>query len=111
MFSLDDVDAPETPRATLSVFPAGSDVAVVFSATPNDWHFVRVYCHRIFTSESYFQKYLLSKLILQSCDNFVISPQYFDSLTPDAKVAIGSYFVDTIIKNAVNHEDCRLFLF
>jgi hypothetical protein len=111
MFSLDDIDAPETPRVTLSVFPVGADVAVIFSGTRDDWPFVGVYLHRLLSSESYFQKYQLSKLVLQSCDNFVIAPQYFDSLSQDARDALCTFYVDTIIENAENHEDERLYLF
>ena len=111
MFSLDDVDAPDTPRVTLSVFPAGPDVVVVFSAVPNDAPFVTTYLDRILTSDGHFQKYLLSKLILQSCDNFVVSPRYFDSLTQDRKDAICQFCVDTILENSEEHEDAGLYLF
>jgi hypothetical protein len=111
MFSLDDVDAPETPRVTLSIFPADSDVAVVFSATPNDAPFVDAYLHRLLSSRSHFQKYLLSKLVLQSCDNFVIEPQYYDAMPQDRKDAICDFYVNTILENAEGHEDDRLYLF
>lgn len=111
MFSLDDVDAPETPRVTLSVFPSGPDVTVACSALPHDAPFVRTYLDRILSSESYFQKYLLSKLILQSCDNFVMAPTYYDALTQDRKDAICEFYVDTILENAEDHEDERLYLF
>lgn len=111
MFSLDEVDAPETPRVTLSVFPTESDVAVVFSAIPSDSPYVDTYLHRLLTSESYLQKYLLSKLILQSCDNFVIDPQYYDSMPQDRKDAICQFYVNTILETAEDHEDARLYLF
>ncbi len=111
MFSLDDVEAPETPRATLSIFPTGSDVAVVFSAIQADVPYVDARLQRLLTSESYYQKYLLSKLILQSCENFVIDPRYYDSLTPDRKDAICQFYVSTIFEKAEDHSDERLYLF
>ena len=111
MFSLDDVDAPETPRVTLSIYPTESDVAVVFSATPGDAPFVAAYLHRLFTSESYYQKYLLSKLVLQSCDNFIIHPLYYDSMQGEQKKAICQFYIDTVLSNAEDYEDERLFLF
>ena len=67
--------------------------------------------NRVLESNSYFQKYLLSKLVLQSCDNFVIAPQYYDALSQDVKNAICRFYVDTILKNAENHDDKRLYLF
>jgi hypothetical protein len=111
MFSLDDVDAPETPRVTLSIYPSGDDVVVVFSATSSDASFVAAYLDRILRSDGQFQKYLLSKLILHSCDNFVMVPSYYDSLPQDQKDAICQFYVDTIQVNAEDHEDQRLYLF
>ena len=111
LFSLDAVDAPETPRATLTVFPIRTDVAVVLSAIPRDAPFVSAYLQRLLSSQSYFQKYLLSKLILESCENFVIAPQYYDSMLPERKEAICQFFTNTMFKNSVDHEDERLYLF
>jgi hypothetical protein len=111
MFSLDDVDAPETPRVTLSVFPMETDVAAVFSSIPDDAQFVRVYLDRILNSDGHYQKYLLSKLILQCCDNFVIDPQYYDQLPQESKNALVQFYVDTLETNAEEHEDLRLYLF
>ena len=111
LFSLDEVDAPKTPRVALSVFPIDTNVAVIFSSIPCDAVYVNTYLHRILTSESYHQKYLLSKLILQSCDNFVMSPKYFELMPQDQKDAICQFFIDTILRNAEDHEDKRLYLF
>jgi len=111
MFSLDDVDAPKTPRVTLSVFPVDTDVMVAFSAVPNDAPFVATYLDRLLSSDGYFQKYLLSKLILQCCDNFVLAPTYYEALTQDRKDSLRQFYVDTILENAEDHEDERLYLF
>lgn len=111
MFSLDDVPAPETPRVTLSVFPINNAVAIIFSATQSDTPFVSSYLSCIVAAESHYQKYLLSKLILQSCDNFVIAPHYFDAMPQTQKNAIGQFYADTILKNAEDYEDEKLFLF
>lgn len=111
MFSLDDMDAPETPRVTLSVYPIESDVAVVFSATPNDAPFMDTYLQRLLISEPYYQKYLLSKLILQFCDNFVIDPQHYNSMPKEQKKAIDRFYIGTAFSNNEDYENERLFLF
>jgi hypothetical protein len=111
MFSLDDVDAPETPRLALSVFPAGSGVAAVFSFTHDDAPYVLGYLRRLLASEPNFQKYQLSKLVLQSCDNFVVDPRYWESLPTDNREAITQFYVDTLNDNLDDHEDQRLYLF
>jgi hypothetical protein len=111
MFSLDDVAAPETQRVTLSVFPIDNAVVAAFSSTQRDTPFVKSYLSRIFAAEPYYQKYLLSKLILQSCDNFVFTPDYFNALSQAQKDAIVQFYTATLFKNADDHEDENLFLF
>ena len=111
MFSLDDIDAPETPRVTLNVYPSDGDVVAAFAATTGDAPHVTGYLNRIFTADGYYQKYLLSKLILQSCDNFAIAPKYYDALSQKRKDALCQFYVDTIQNNAEHHEDERLYLF
>jgi hypothetical protein len=111
MFSLDDIDAPETPRVTLNLWPTTTGVTVVFSAVTNDAQFVAGYLDRILTSHGGAQKLLLSKLILQSCDNFVMAPSYYESLSAERKASICDFYVQTILQNAEDHMDDRLFVF
>ncbi len=111
MFSLDNLDAPETPRVTLSVFPSGEDVVIVFSAITSDASIVSPHIDRILTSDGFFQKYLLSKLILQSCENFVLAPSYYNSMTQDRKNTLCKFFVDTVLDNTEGHEHEYLYLF
>lgn len=111
MISLDEIDAPETPRVTLNVYPNDRDVVVVFSATATDAPFVVSYLNRILMADGFYQKYLLSKLILQFCENFIIAPKYYDSLTQERKDAIQDFFIDSVQQNAENREDYRLYLF
>jgi len=78
---------------------------------PADAPFVTTYLNRILTAHGHFQKYLLSKLILQSCDNVALAPKYHDSLSQDRKDALCQFYVDTIQENAEDYEDERLYLF
>ena len=112
LFSLDDVDAPETPRVSLSVFHIDTNsVAVVFTATPRDARLVDLYLDRILSSELHLQKYLISKLILQSCENFVIDPLYYDSMTKGQQEVIHQFCNRTMHRNADDFDDERLYLF
>lgn len=111
LFSLDDVGAPDLPRVALNVFPRQNDVVAIFSTTPRDDPFVSTYLQRLLDSEPHLQKYLLSKLVLQHCDNFVVHPHYFASLNDERQSAICRFFADTIARNQCDHEDRRLFLF
>ncbi|MEN8251285.1 MAG: hypothetical protein ABFS32_20305 [Bacteroidota bacterium] len=108
---MDEIDVTETPRLTLSLFPANGNVLVAFSFVENVAPYVNTYLDRILSSDGYYQKYLLSKLILQSCENFVISPTYYNALSQDHKDALLKFFVDTIEGNDSDHEDENLYLF
>jgi hypothetical protein len=92
-------------------YPHGGDVIVTFSAISADAPFVRTYLNRILNSNGHFQKYLLSKLVLQSCDNFVMVPSYYDSLPQASKDSLHQFYVDTLFANEEDHENERLYLF
>ena len=111
LFSLDDARAPVLPRVALSLFPRGDDVAVVFSALRRDASFMDEYIHRIRTAEAYLQRYLLTKLIVQNCDNFVISPDYYDGMSQERRDAIRHYSARTVLSNDEEHEDPAVYLF
>lgn len=111
LFSLDDARAPVLPRAALSLFPSGDDVAVVFSALRRDTPFMDEYTHRIRTAEPYLQRYLLTRLIVQNCDNFVISPDYYDGMSRERRDAIRHYSARTVLYNDEEHEDSAIYLF
>lgn len=111
LFSLDDACAPVLPRVALSLFPRCNDVAVVFSALPRDTPSMDEYIHRIRTSEAHLQRYLLTKLIVQNCDNFVIHPDYYDGMSPERRNAIRHYSARTVLRNDEEHEDPAVYLF
>ena len=111
MFSLDEVEAPETPRATLNIYPAGQDVIAVVSSTAADRPYVAPLVSRIVTAEGHYQKYLLSRLVLQRTSNFVLAPSHFDTLTATQKQAMCQYFVDTFIDDYDDRDDHNLYLF
>lgn len=111
LFSLDEIIAPDTPRVILNVYPSDNNVIVLFSTIKSDEPFVSKYLRRILTSSGYYQKYLLSKLILQSCDNFVLSPEYFESFSQERKNVVCNYFINTMTKNDEKYENKLLYLF
>lgn len=111
MFSLDHIEADETPRLTLTVAPRSGATDVVFSALPRDAGHAFRYIDPILQNRDHFQKYLLSKLVLQSCDNFVLAPAHFDQWPDKKKTIIRDYFVRTIHYNDEDFDDAELYLF
>jgi hypothetical protein len=99
-------------RVTLNVLPLGNtESAAVFSYLPRDADLVRSGLDRILSSEGVYQKYLLSKLILNNCENFVVSPAYFDQWSAAKLRAITDYFTETLTAGKLDLEDQNLYLF
>lgn len=99
-------------RVTLNVLPlVRTESAVVFSYLPADADPVISGLDRILSSEGEYQKYLLSKLILNNCENFVVSPAYFDQWSAEKRSAITDYFAETLTAGKLDLENHNLYLF
>ena len=113
--SLTSDDTLRTPddvaRVAVNVFPRGRDMVAVFSyLTDEKRHACQLHAEISIASGDY-QKYALSRLLLRCCENFVISPDYFDRMSEQKKNAIKGFFLSTISKNDTETQDENLFLF
>ena len=106
-----DLGIVGSPTFTLNVFPIAQGTMISFSTIRQHGNRVFAYVDRILSSHSWLQKYLLSKLILQSCDNFVVNPGYYDSMSEAKREAILAFYGHTGIENDEGYEDENLFLF
>lgn len=99
-------------RVALNVVPLSTtESAAVFSYLPHDAELVRSGLDRILTSEGSYQKYLLSKLILNNCENFVVSPSYYDQWSTEKRRAVADYFVETLLVGKLEVENRNFYLF
>jgi hypothetical protein len=80
-------------RIALNVLPlnAGESVAV-FSYLTSDASLARALLNPILSSTGFQQRYFISKQILNSCQNFVVSPIHFDKWSGEKRDAICDYF-------------------
>lgn len=113
LFSIDQSKhGHESPRVALNVFPLSQGESVAtFSYLKSDLPLVRDGLHKILLSTGDYQKYELSKLILNSCENFVLSPQYFDEWNTEKESGVTSYFLQTLYESNLSFESELLFLF
>jgi hypothetical protein len=112
LFSLDDMPWPDdVARVALNIFPSGADVQVVFSYLKQDEEVASAWLSRVLTAHGDYQKYLISKIVLQHCDNLVISPVFFNRLSEATRNRIVGFFQSTVLQNRSDHEDQNLFLF
>lgn len=84
---------------------------MVFSCPLRDCRYVKPHYLEIHNAGDYHQKYLLSKLVLRNCENFVLSPRYFATFSEQKKEIIKEYYCVTLCSDLVDFEDPNLFLF
>jgi hypothetical protein len=98
-------------RIALNVFPRGNNTTVIFSYLRNDKVFVNPHIKEILGARDHDCRYLLSKFILQYCENFVLSPSHFEKITEDSRRAMIDFFISTITEDRLDFDDERLDLF
>jgi hypothetical protein len=113
LFSLDDISQNrECVHVALNVLPLSENTSLaVFSYLTQDAAIARSYLNPLLSSDGFYQKYLLSKLILNHCENFVVCPAYYDTWSSEKKRAIADYFVQTVFTNNLEIENEHLYLF
>jgi hypothetical protein len=113
LFSVDGVFRNDDwVRVALNVLPLnGNESIAVFSYLPEDATLVKSSLSLILTSDGFYQKYLLSKLILNNCQNFVVSPAYYEQWSPEKQRSVTDYFVQTLLTGNLEIENEHLYLF
>jgi hypothetical protein len=113
LFPVDGVSKDDDcVRVALNVIPIDEKGSIaVFSHLPEDAELVKSAFSLVFASEGCYQKYLLSKTILNKCENFVISPAYYDTWSSHKVQAIIDYFTRTLFKSNFEIENEHLYLF
>jgi hypothetical protein len=112
LFSFDVEHQGEFFRISLNVLPLNQKKSVaVFSFLRVDAGQVRIWLSPILNSSGYLQKYLLSKLILRHCENFVVSPSYFETWTEQKTSTITQFFARTVFEPSFQLDDQDLSLF
>jgi hypothetical protein len=113
LFSLDDVQtSDDVVRVCLNVIPISyNETVVIFSYIAEDNGLARAALDHVLCSAGEYQKYELSKIIIDNIDNFFISPKHFESWSIDKVNFIKARFVKTIFRSRQieDHPDLMLF--
>jgi hypothetical protein len=95
----------------LNVFPVDNGTVAIFAYLRDE----RVQSYTaygdVWDASGDHQKYLLSKLVLRKCSNFVIAPRVFDTFSESQIEAMRAYFDANIHPRSADLDDSRLFLF
>lgn len=89
------------PSLIFNVFPQEQCHLLIFSYLPEHSEHAHTVIRPIVEASGYNQQYLLSKLILKRCDNFVLQPDIFEAFSDKKKEDILRYFKG----NYLNYED------
>lgn len=113
LFSLDEIQvAEDTPRIALNVIPvSGGATYAVLSYIDRDLNAARAWLKPVLAATGSHQRYLLSRLILERSDNFVINPALYAQWSEERREVVRRFFLATVLENDASFEDARLNLF
>jgi hypothetical protein len=110
--SADNIQNPvETERIIFNIFPMKEGSQVIFSYLDRHEPFVYEHLREVLNANGYYRLYLMSKFILRNCENFVIAPKYFETISTESRDAMLDYFQRTYYKDLMDFEDKRIYLF
>ena len=95
----------------LNIFPLNQKYKVIFSFRRDHSNIVNEFLNPILSATGKYQQYLISKLVLQNCENFVLTPDYYTSFSQAKKNDIIKYFSLNMFAKKTDYENENLFLF
>src|SRR5437764_14702836 len=99
-------------RAAITVFPAAEgDTYAILSYLPKDQAVVRAELTSVLHSHGVAQRYLLSRLILENCQNIAFGPALVDGMSDDQRITILDFFNRTVFRNDPDFQSPNLNLF
>jgi hypothetical protein len=91
--------------------PQDKKTHIVFSYRCDHRNLVQRNINRfVFADKNYFM-HELSKLIIRKCENFILSPEVFETFTEEQVRALEQYFTLTMFDHSANLDDPKIFLF
>ncbi len=97
----------QVPWIVLNVFPKTNETCVVYSYIKEDAQYVKVETRNILNSSIKRKLQWLSKSIIESTENFALSPSFWDSLSKQKRQTIISFYRDTLIEKKPFDGDIR----
>lgn len=113
VFSVDpSMNKEDIPKNIgINIFPYENKTYVVFSCLKEHRDTMNIMLNDIITATGYYQKYLISKLVLRRCENIVFSPALINSWSDSKKDSILKYFRNTTYNSDLDYDNVELYLF
>ena len=101
----------EPSFVTLNVFPLEERTVAVFSYYASERNCIIQAFDHIFNATGHYQKYLISKLILKKCENFVLAPDLFKNFGSKQVELVTKYFERNICGHVYDNDAPEIYLF
>jgi hypothetical protein len=113
LFSLDHIKVQDDiARVALSIFPKNkSETIVLFSYLKFEAPKAREEIKEIFFAGPLLKRKLISRLVLQNCENFFIAPDYFESWSKSKRRLVKDYYNETLHGQNFEIESSEILLF
>jgi len=113
LFSIGSIETQNDPlKIILNILPISEDkIICVISYRATDEDAVHIALNRALQSTGHHQLYEISRLVLNHCENFVLSPVFVAGWDAQKKKTITEYFTNTILQDDMSFESPDLYLF
>jgi SEC-C motif-containing protein len=106
-----DIDFERQKRVAVNVFPSNGDTAIVLSF-PREQGLPDVpLLKELVGTSGPEQLFLLSRFVLQNCENITLRPSYWAKMTPEQREIIHRFYVDNSLDDKVDSQNRLLNLF
>ncbi len=94
-----------------NVFPYKDGIIAIWSYPALQYDHFASHLYELSQTEGEYRKYILSKLIFKYCENFVLAPSFYESLSEPQIESIKKYYLANVSVGKADYEDKNLFLF
>lgn len=102
----------EDPKCIiLNIFPQDNGLYIIFSFKKEHSGLLLPQIQRILEAERHYKLYLVSKLVLMHCENFVMAPDFYNTLSEARIESMKNFFMKNMTPQKEDCENENLFLF
>lgn len=101
-----------SPNIILNIFPlSATKTLAIFSSLPSHTSIFSQLINEIKATDLRNRNYLITKILLQYCENIVIGYEYFSLIGEDRKNAILNFFNANLLADKTDCNDLNIYLF
>lgn len=112
LFSLDSISVgDDVARVALNVYPSGDGAMAIFSFLRSHERSIRPFLDTFRATSGERLLAMISVRVLNSCENFVIAPHFWNGLDGSARKVIHDFYVSSLLRDASDLANRHFTLF